>query len=205
MKTSNKIIIGLSIVIIILLYLLLSKPEKNTIIIPSESGSFDNRVPIQLPGDTLYKDTIVYKDKQVMVENPVNKKLAREYLKAISENDSLKALNLYLSAVQIRKYKEVFEDKNVKTTVYAQTTGTLDSLRLEYDRKEIEVDIPRKKEAYVSLLGGVNVENNINTLSPVLGVNVGVQLKENDIFLLGINKNQTISASYIKNIFTIKK
>lgn len=199
--TNVKLNYILSITIIFLIFLLFNSNKKQTITIPSISNSFEGIVPVEIKIDTLYKDSIIYKDKKIIVENPVNKKLAEDYLKALYENDSLKTLNLYLSAIQTRNYKSVFEDDYIKATVYSQTTGTLDSLKLDYTRKEIKIDIPTNSFKYKVFIGGsVGINKELN--QGILKANVGylnskfnttkfeyLRLNNQDYFLIGKDFN----------------
>jgi hypothetical protein len=204
--TSVKLNYILSIAVVILIFLLFNNNKKQTITIPSVSNKFEGIVPIEIKTDTLYKDSIIYKNKKVIVENPVNKDLTAKYLKALVENDSLKQLNLYLSAVQLRNYESVFEDEHIKATVYSYTTGTLDSLKLDYIRKEIKFDIPTNTFKYKVFIGGsVGINKDLN--QGVLKANVGYlnsKFNTTQLEYLKLNNQNYFLIGKTFNLFTIK-
>lgn len=170
---------------------------KNIIITKSKTGSFNYSKPEEIKNNIKYKYTTL-KGDTIELENPINIELANKYKK---ETDSLKKEILFYQAIQQRTYKKDFEDKNLKATIFAKTTGTLDSVKLDY---LIKPDTIKIKQPVFSLLGGLSLQTNINTLQPNLKVNIGFQNKKKDILLLGGN-NKEINITYLKNIFTIKK
>lgn len=204
--TSQKLNYILSVAVVILIFLLFNNKTTKQITIPSVSNKFEGIVPVEIKTDTLYKDSIIYKDKKIIVENPVNKKLAEDYLKAIVENDSLKQLNLYLSAVQLKNYESVFEDEHIKAIVYSYTTGTLDSLRLDYTRKEIQFDIPTNTFKYKIFIGGsVGINQELN--QGVLKANIGYlnsRFNTTQIEYLKLNNQNYFLIGKNFNLFTIK-
>lgn len=196
-----------SIIIIVLvtcLFVQRSCNNKNTSIIkvPSITGTFKKIIPIPIKYDTLYKDSIVYKDKVIKITNPVDVKLAESYLKA---KDSIARLNLYISAIEIKRYKEVFDDSNVTITVDAETTGKLNWMKPSYVIKERDITIPLKVKQTVFaayLGGGMGISK---TMTPSFTGNVGFQNKRGDIILGGYAVDGTVSATYIVRILNIKK
>lgn len=66
-------------------------------------------------------------------------------------------LKLYKKAVAKRTYKRVFEDSIQKITVTARTTGTLDSLALEYKTKERIIELPYRSKAHLYIGGEVSM------------------------------------------------
>ena len=180
-----------------------SSTKSNSIVnLPPITGTFKKTIPTSVKYDTVYKDTIVYKDKIIKVTSPVNVELAESYLKA---EDSLARLNLYISAIKIERYKEVFNDSNVTITVDAETTGKLNWMKPSYVIKERKVTLPVrvKQTVFAAYLGGgMGISR---TMVPAFTGNVGFQNKKGDIILGGYAVDGTISATYILRILNIKK
>lgn len=173
------------------------KIKDDIIIVPEKKGSFEFKNPTyikvpefnytQLDGTT------------VIVENPINIELAEKYQR---ETDSLKRKLMYYDAIQMHKYSDTLKDKNIQIDYFAETTGTLDNIKINY---KIFSDTLKIKQPVFSLLGGLSLQSNTLTLKTYPGLNIGFQNKKKDIFLLGVNTNQDVEVKYIKNIFTIKK
>lgn len=193
----------ISIIILFLLLILLprncGKVETRVeyIKIPSKEGSFSSFKPISLdlPNYIFFngKDTIE-------LENPINKELESKYLQAQKDNDSLKMKLLYFEAIQLRKYHEKYEDKNITIDVFANTTGTLDSLGVKYKTKKDSVKI---KEPVFRLLAGPQLQLHNGELFPA--ASVGIQNKKGNIFEGSYNTNGDFTIGYKHNIWTIKK
>jgi len=174
-----------------------------TITVPSKTGTFEKVIPKPIPLTIEYKDSIVYKDKVISLTNPVDKKLAEDYLKA---KDSITRLNLYISSIQIRKYKQVLSNKDIDLTIEAETTGTLNYLIPTYTIKERELKTPSivKQTVFAAYIGG-GISVATPTLKPEFFANAGFQNKRGDIILGGYGSNGTIEAKYILRILNIKK
>lgn len=192
----------LSFILLILLFLLpkyCTKVETKTeyIKVSSKEGSFSSFKPISLdlPNYIFFngKDTIE-------LENPINKELESKYLQAQKDKDSLKLKLLYFEAIQVRKYHEKYEDKNITIDVFANTTGTLDSLGVKYKTKKDSVKI---KEPVFRLLAGPQLQLHNGELFPA--ASVGVQNKKGNIFEGNYNTNGDFTIGYKHNIWTIKK
>lgn len=199
-KYLNIIFIGI-IFIILMFKDCDGKVKDNGIIVtPPKVGGFDYYKPIEL--DSPNYIYITDKGDTINFENPLNQELKDKYELAEKENDSLKLKLMYFEAIQTRKYKQVFDNKDLTATVFANTTGTLDSLKLDY---VIKSDTIKIKQPVFRLLGGLSFESNINTLKPAVGLNLGIQNKRGNIITGGINTNQDITIGYYHNILTIKK
>jgi hypothetical protein len=173
------------------------KNDPNVIITEPKIGGFDYYKPVEID-KTNY--LFITKDGDTIeIENPVNKELEQKYLNTLSENEKLK---LYLEAIQKRTYVDTLENKHIKFSYIALTTGTLDSIKFDY---EVKSDTLKIKQPVFNLLGGLSLQSNINTLKTYPGLNIGFQNKKKDILLFEYNTNKDISVIYIKNIFTIKK
>lgn len=191
----------LTIVLIIIIFLQNSCESNNsssTFIIPEKKGNFNISNPTEIKYKTKYKYITLAGDT-IEIENPINKELAEKYQK---ETDSLKKQLLYFKAIQQRKYSDTIKDKNIQIDYFAETTGTLDNIKINY---KVFSDTLKIKQPVFSLLAGLSLQSNINTLETYPGLNIGFQNKKKDIILFGVNTNQDVEVKYIKNIFTIKK
>jgi hypothetical protein len=167
------------------------------IVTPPKIGGFDYYKPKELKG-TKYIH-ITTKGDTIEIENQVNKDLESKYLNALSENEKLK---LYLQAIQKRTYVDSLEDKHIKFSYTALTTGTLDSIKFNY---EVKSDTLKIKQPVFRLLGGPSLEFNYLTMKPSIGFNLGFQNKKGNILTGGINSSQEITIGYYHNLWTIKK
>ena len=134
-RIKNYIILGLAIALGVMIYLNTRPeviPEPVTITIPGSEGTsgviqIDSvevivEVPVYLPGN-----------KEIVVDSLYK----AEYEKAIKDNDSLKAKNLFLESIQIKEYNEVAIDNDtIKIDLYAKTRGSLLAYKIDYDIKD---------------------------------------------------------------------
>lgn len=148
--------------------------------IPAVVGAFSKQEPTPIKYDTVFKDTIVYQDKEIIVENPVNVQLAEDYLKA---KDSISKLKLYIDAIQVRRYTQSFNDDEVDITIEAETTGKLNWVKPKYVVKTKKVLIPIKhKETVFAVFGGSSVGSNVSLNKLSLNINGAIQNKKGDLF-----------------------
>ncbi len=165
--------------------------------IPSKEGTFNTYkpIPIDLPNYIFIEG-----NDTIELENPINKELKDKYLQAEKENNNLKLKLLYYESIQMRKYHEIYEDKNITIDVFANTTGTLDSLGIKYKTKKDSIKI---KTPIFRLLAGPQLQIINEQLYP--GLSVGIQNQKGNIFEGSINSNKDILLGYKHNIWTIKK
>lgn len=173
-----------------------------TIKIPEKTGVFEKAT------DTIYtekiKDSIVYtKGKTLYTENPINKQLAEDYLKA---TDSIKKLQLYLNAIQEKDGTYVYDNNDVKLEIYAKTRGDLLELKPKYTVKptEAKVDVPVKQTVF-AMYGGVEVSNNTNLNNFGVKADLGIQNKKGTIFTVGADTRSNYYVGVKVKILDIKK
>lgn len=177
---------------------------KQKVIIPKKTGSF--KKPTSITPVVQSKDSIKWYNKIIKVENPVNKKLADEFIKAQKENDSLKALNLYLKSIGEQKDIYTFEDKYVKFKVNTKTRGELLSISSDYELKETtqKVDVVQKETKF-ALYSGVSLEYDTNSSKITPKINLGLQNKLGDVYLLDAGIDNSIQVGYLHRFINIKK
>ncbi len=174
--------------------------DKKIITLPPKHNKFELVKPTEVKTDTIYKDSIVYKDKKVIVTKPVDKKLVQDYLKA---TDSISKLNLYVAAVEKKQYKHTFSDKYIDITIDAKTTGTLNLIAPTYTLKPRDVEIAKSTVFAMYVGGSTTLE--LPNIKPEFFVNVGFQNKRGDILLGGLGSNKTIMVGYTFRLINIKK
>ena len=173
------------------------KNNPSVIITEPKVGGFNYYKPKPIKGINYV--FVTEEGDTIKVENPVNKELEQKYLNALSENEKLK---LYLEVIQKRTYIDSLEDKNIKINYTALTTGTLDSIKIDYT---IKPDTIKIKQPVFRLLGGSSLEFNYLTMKPSIGINLGFQNKKGNILIGGFNSSQELVISYYHNLWTIKK
>jgi len=173
-----------------------------TVEIPAKSGSFEK--PTEFIPGVAKKDSIVYKKgKTIYTENPINKQLAEDYLKA---TDSIKRLKLYLDAIQEKDGTYVYDNKDLKLEIYAKTRGELLEIKPKYTIKpsEVKVDVP-VKQTVLAMYGGIEVGNNASLTNLTVKADVGLQNKRGTIFTVGADTRSNFYVGAKIKFLDIKK
>lgn len=159
------------------------------IIVPEEKGEF---VINPKEKEIEYRDSIIYKNKIITIESPINKELYNNFVKA---QDSLEQLKVFLNAITVREYQDSISDSNIRLDYYVKTTGTLDDFKLDYTIKEKKIEVPSKVEKNNLYYGGGIYSNGDN-----LNLKGGLMLrtKSNQIYSLeyGTDKNLYFSTFF---------
>ena len=159
------------IVIAILLFVLLFKgcgdQGSTTITTPEIGGDFEEQEPNYIKG----KDSIItkWKTKEIKTPNPVNDSLAIAYQSA---KDSLERYKLYLSAIQIKTFKNTFEDEYLKLSLTGRVQGDLLGVTPKYTIKSQKIEVP---ETSLRFLIGGGIGNNLGFNDFTYRVNLGIQ------------------------------
>lgn len=178
--------------------------SKQKVIVPEKVGEFKS--PIAIINKKGTKDSIVYRNKTVVTENPFNKKLAEDFIVSQKEKDSLKALKLYLNAIEEREQTYVFDNKDTKLEIYTKTRGEILKITPKYTIKEREeiLDV-KSKETVFALYSGVGISNNTQLNNFAVEAHIGLQNKTGDILSVGYDTQKNISIKYSIQLFKIKK
>lgn len=169
---------------------------------PAKSGSFEK--PTEVISGTPKKDSIVYiKGKTIYTENPINKQLAEDYLKA---TDSIKRLKLYLDAIQEKDGTYVYDNEDIKLEVYTKTRGELLELKPKYTIKpqDIKVNVP-VKQTVLAMYGGLELANNSSLTNLTIKVDLGLQNKKGTIFTIGADTRSNFYVGAKIKFLDIKK
>jgi hypothetical protein len=171
------------------------------VIVPEKKGEFHKPVAI-LNGKTK-KDSVVYKDKIITTENPVNKELYKKYAEA---KDSLDQVKMYLEAIEEREQTQVFDNKDVKIEVYTKTRGQLLELKPKYTIKEREEQVQvKQKESVFAVHTGLVIETSTSLNKLVPKAQLGLQNKRGDILSLYYSTDKSIGVGYTFRIINIKR
>lgn len=142
----------------------LRKCEKEIIKVPI-------KIEVPVPG---VKDSFPYEvpvPKPYPVQNPINEDLKRELAQAKSQLDSLKILKEF---VKPKLYTHIFEDKIQKIKVGMIASGSVDSVKVDYDifPKTIPIDtiinVPIPKQWSLWVKGSAVLPGNESLMKPTL-------------------------------------
>lgn len=164
-----------------------------SVIVPPVSGGvvIDNPTPInEVVHDTVTKDSIVYRPKIVQVQNPTNTELIARFKAAQAENDSLRELLMYKSAVKNREYLEQLNDSNVVISVRSYVQGKLLRQGISYVTKEKKIAVRQNKQ-HLSVYAGGGLGSDGKRLDAIGGVSV-VDNKKGRIYSLDFATDKSI-------------
>lgn len=193
MKNSHKVLFVVILILSALLWLKSCEGGSKEIIkvnVPEVSGELEEQKANYIkPPDTVYVTKWRTKDKvvELTTENPVNDSLALAYQNV---KDSLDRYKLYLSAIQIRKFSNTFNDEFIDLTVEGEVQGELRYLKPTYTIKEREVEIKDPSKVTVfRLLAGAHLQTDVGTFEDLnYSFNLGLQNKKGNILRAGYSK-----------------
>lgn len=110
-----------------LLVIILFFPRENTV---TEIVEVPVKIEVPIPGKEGTSDTIYLPSPVKFVNNPVNDSLVEAYKKS---NDSIQKLNLFIDAIKMREYVNIFTDSTQSVTVNTTTRGSIVSQHITYD------------------------------------------------------------------------
>lgn len=174
------------------------------VVIPKKEGSIEK--PILIVNNKIKKDSIIYNGNNVITDSPVDKKLVNEYIQAQKDNDSLKALNLYLRSIGEHSETRIFDNKDLNVKVHTKTRGEILNMNIDYERKEfIESVKVKEKETKFALYAGAGLgyTSDLNKLTPK--AIIGIQNRKGDILSFEAGTDKSIQVGYSFRIINIKK
>lgn len=199
LKYWREIIIG-GLIILMILFFNCEGSKENTqtvdVVVPEKTGEVKD--PVAIVSHDNGKDTIVYNNKTIITENPVNKKLAQELLDALKDKDSLKVVNMYLKSIEEHEQTRTFDDKDVTVDVRTKTRGVILEQDIKWTRKEhtIKAEVPLEKDNFGTLLSG-EAKQNLNNQQTNFEIGVGVRIKKMSFLVKG-NTNKEVGIQLIK-------
>lgn len=174
------------------------------VVVPGQSGQFQPLKPVYVDRlDTLY--ITKWKTIEIKTKNPVNDSLATAYQQA---KDSLDRYKMFLSAIQIRNFENVFEDEFLKLTIKGQVQGELKSIQPDYKIKERTITIDSPPKTFLRGLVGLEIGNNLTLSDFRYKASVGLQNANGHIYNLGYGKESLqdyIYVGYQHSLFNWKR
>jgi hypothetical protein len=145
------------------------------------------------------KDSLIYKDSLIVMENPFNKELADKYINLESETERLKE---YIKSIAVRKYQIPFENDTIKIVGDVEVQGELKSLKYNWFIKQRSLDIPVEiKKPTINLLLGGTISNNVELNKFNINANLGIQRKNGDVILTSYGIfDKSIQVGYLINL-----
>ena len=157
-------------------------------------------VYVEVPGKTTVK-------KELVVDSLYKAK----YEKAIKENDSLTAKNLFLESIALDTYEgTLIDNKDIKIDGKFITRGKLLEYDLDYTIKEDSITYtPQVVTRYpkFTLIGGVDLHlpTQPKGTSPMVSAHVGVRNKKGNEFSVGVDSQGRFLVGYEFVIFKSKR
>ena len=157
-------------------------------------------VYVEVPGKTTVK-------KELVVDSLYKAK----YEKAIKENDSLTAKNLFLESIALDTYEgTLIDNKDIKIDGKFITRGKLLEYDLDYTIKEDSITYtPQVVTRYpkFTLIGGVDLHlpTQPQGTSPMVSAHVGVRNKKGNEFSVGVDSQGRFLVGYEFVIFKSKR
>jgi hypothetical protein len=125
-----------------------------------------------------------------------NQQMQLEFMKM----DSLQQIQAYNKAIEIKAFKERFQDNYIDAYVSGEVAGNIKQMRFDYTIKPqtITVDAPKQKN---HLYLGVNVANTIQLNEPLFSAGIGIQNKKGNILNFSFDTEKRIGIGYYKKLF----
>lgn len=154
--------------------------------------------------DTIYIDRFVKgkklpQKKQIVVDSLYK----AEYEKALKDNDSLKAKNLFLESIALDTYEgTLVDDDDIKIDGKFLTRGKLLEYKIDYKIKSDTITYTPKtisRMPKLSLVYGMSLAiptNPTKDLNMSLRAEIGLMNKKGNMYLIGIDSDQRISVGY---------
>ena len=178
------------------------KPVTGTVLVKTKEikGKFDTITPKEIIPVKATK-YVTLRGKTIWLTNPVDKELAFRYENA---QDSILKLNLYLEAISIKEYNELFEDEYISISTYIKSRGDVLKTAPAYTIKS-RLDTIKIKQPVFTLYGGAEVITTKKFTEPDLKGTIYLQNKKGDLFSAGYDTRSNIYVGYTKRIFEIKR
>lgn len=177
------------------------------ITVPEVKGKLETKkpdhAPVAWPEKDQPKPVIKWRDKEILIENPINTTLANQYIMA---KDSLERLNLYLKSIQLNSFSSKFEDDNLLLNIKGIVQGEVQEITPSYTIKEKTIPVQLKqKQTVFRLLAGAELGNTTLLDDFCVKGNLMFQNKKGNIGSLSFDTDQRIWIGFSKSIFDVKR
>lgn len=114
--------------------------------------------------------------------------------------DSLAQIQAYNKAIEIRQFKEDFEDDNIKAYVNGNVFGEVKEMRFNYTIKSrtTEVEAPKTRN-HIYL--GVNVANTLQLDKPLFYAELGLMNKKGNLLKVAFDTDKRVYLGFNKKLF----
>ncbi len=114
--------------------------------------------------------------------------------------DSLAQIQAYAKAIEIRQFKERFNDDYIDAYVSGNVAGNVKEMRFNYTIKSrtTEVDAPKTRN-HIYL--GVNVANTLQLDKPLFSAELGLMNKKGNLLKIAYDIDKRIYFGYSKKLF----
>jgi hypothetical protein len=173
-------------------------PEPVTISIPEVTGTVEETVEDVVETVAEIHDPVTKTATKIIVDQEYKKK----YEEAIKENNSLKAMNIFLKSIEINEYNKVLVDNDtIKLVAYAKTRGEILKYSIDYTIKENTINyIPEfiTKRPKFTLLAGGGLIVPMDPLNQTMAfkADIGFQNQKGNIIDVGYDTQQNIYVGY---------
>lgn len=154
---------------------------------------------VYIKGNTVIKEVII-----------VDQEYKEKYQKAIADNDSLEAYNLYLKSIKIRNYdKIVVDNDDISIRLKGKVRGELLYFGVDYTIKGDSItytpEVIKVRPRATLLIGGeIKLPTVIGQDNIAFKINFGLQNKKGHIYSIGIDTNQNIYVGYTIGVTLFK-
>lgn len=156
--------------------------------------------PKVLPSNKKYKFKLE-KGSEIVTDYQVDSTLVKKYEKA---PDSTKT-KMFVDQAQIRPYKNDFEDKYIKISMFSKVRGELLEIAPEYTIKP-QTDSIKIKQTVFALYTGGGIYSSPDVTKTGYKINLRFQNKKGDLFSASYDPlNKIIYAEYDVRFINIKK
>jgi len=202
-KIKNYSILVLVIALGVLSYIHFQPVEDVVVITDEKTGGVEEKID-DVVRDTIYIETIVPGQAQPQrKEIVVDSTYKADYEKAIKDNDSLKAKNLFLESISLNTWDgNLIDNKDIKIDGKFLTRGKLLEYSVDYKIKSDTLTFKPKikyQHPRLTLLPGIKLgfpTDPLNNTEPVIELNVGIQNKKGNVFSVGIDSQKRLTVGY---------
>lgn len=130
----------------------------------------------------------------------INKKIENDFA---NMPDSAKIYE-YKKAIQLNKFSQTFDDKNITIDVSGVSRGTVENIKADYTIKPQKQEVPIKQRVF-ALKTGFEYGNTTTLTNSVFKGNIEVENKKGNSFGVSYDTDGRYWIRYSKTVFEIKR
>ena len=203
-KFKNYTILILAIALGVLSYVHFNnEPIKDVVVITEEeTGEVEKKLAKFVPDTVFIEVKVPGKSKPQVKEIVVDSTYKADYEKAIKENDTLKAKNLFLESIALDTFEgNLIDNSDITIDGMFKTRGKLLEYKIDYTIKSDTIVVKPNVEyrhPRLTLLPGIKLglpTSPLNT-APTAEVNLGIQGKKGNVVTFGFNTQKRFLVGY---------